>query len=72
MLARIKPGGEPAVREHAKSLDGWGDDIVLSRQAIDAAIATVPENVRQDIRYAHENIRIFAEAQFTSISEFET
>jgi sulfopropanediol 3-dehydrogenase len=72
MLARIKAGGEQAAREYAVKLDGWEGDVVVSAEQIAAAIALVPEAVKDDIRYAHENIRNFAEAQLASISEFET
>ncbi len=72
MLTRIKEGGEQAVKDYACKLDHWEQDVILDRAAMDAAIATVPEHVKDDIRYAYDNIRNFAKAQLASISEFET
>lgn len=71
MLERIEAGREVAVRGYARELDGWEGDIVASQEEIDAAAAKVPEDLRDAIRYAHENIRKFALAQLASAQEFE-
>jgi len=72
MLQEIEQGGEAKAREYAKKLDGWDKDIVLSRAEIDAAIALVPEQTRQDIQFSHARVKAFAEAQLASMTEFET
>ena len=72
MLARIQEGKEHAVRDYAARLDGWHDDIVVPQDQIAAAAAQIPEDLKQAICYAHENIRRFAEAQRASLTEFET
>ena len=72
MLQEIEQGGEAKAREYAKKLDGWDKDIVLSRAEIDAAIALVPEQARQDIQFSHARVKAFAEAQLASMTEFET
>ena len=72
MLQEIEAGGEAKAREYAKKLDGWEKDIVLSRAEIDAAIALVPEQAKQDIQFSHARVKAFAEAQLASMSEFET
>ncbi|MCP4335385.1 MAG: histidinol dehydrogenase [Gammaproteobacteria bacterium] len=72
MLQEIERNGEEKAREYAKKLDGWDKDIVLSRAEIDAAIALVPEQARQDIQFSHARVKAFAEAQMASMSEFET
>ncbi|MCB2130455.1 MAG: histidinol dehydrogenase [Rhodobacteraceae bacterium] len=71
MLATIETGGEAAVRHYAETLDGWTGDIVLSDKARQAAIRRVPEALQSDIRFAHANIRRFAEAQKTTMGECE-
>jgi sulfopropanediol 3-dehydrogenase len=63
MLAEIEKGGDEAVRRYARELDKWDGEIVVSPEAIKAAADRVPAKLRDDIRFAHDNIRRFAEAQ---------
>lgn len=72
MLADIEAGGEDRVRHYAASLDGWTGDIVVSRDEIAAAADKVPQRLRDDLQFAHERVRKFAEAQRASLAEFET
>ncbi|TKZ21901.1 histidinol dehydrogenase [Shimia litoralis] len=72
MLARIKAGGEPVVKNYARELDDWRGDILVGRDAMEQAADAVPTSLQDDIHYAHENIQNFARAQLASISEFET
>ena len=72
MLADIEAGGEDRVRHYAASLDGWTGDIVVSRDEIAAAADKVPQRLRDDLQFAHERVRKFAEAQRASLTEFET
>ena len=69
MLTRIAEGAEMAVRSYAQDLDGWTGDIVVTRAEIDAASAQVPEALKGAIRYAHANIKCFAEAQRASAQD---
>lgn len=71
MLATIKAEGEAGVRRYAQSLDGWSGDIVLSREARAAACERVPQEMKDDIQFAHGNIRRFAEAQKATMGECE-
>ncbi|MBW4960381.1 histidinol dehydrogenase [Sulfitobacter sp. CW3] len=71
MLANIDREGEAAVRDYAHKLDGWTGDIVLSDEARRAACARVPEDLKNDIRFAHANIQRFAEAQKATMGECE-
>jgi len=72
MLADIEAGGEDRVQHYASTLDGWTGDIVVSRDEIAAAAEKVPQRLRDDLQFAHERIRKFAEAQRASMTEFET
>lgn len=67
MLDEIRASGEAAVRRYSRELDKWDGDIVVPRAAIDAAVARIPEKLKDDIRFAHGNIRRFAEAQRATI-----
>ncbi len=69
MLARIAVEGETAVRDYSRTFDKWEGDIIVSRAALDAAAAQVPERLKDDIRFAHANIRRFAEAQRATLSD---
>ena len=72
MLQEIEQGGEARAREYAQKLDGWEQEIVLSRADKDAAIALVPEQTKLDIQFSHQRVMAFAEAQLASMGEFET
>ena len=71
MLAKIEAEGEAAVRSYAESLDKWGGDILVSREEMDARAAEVPEQVKEDIAFAVEQVRAFADAQRKSVSDFQ-
>jgi len=71
MIANIRAGGEAAVRDYAREFDGWDGDFVLSDEKKARLIAEAGEQDKADIRFAHDQVRRFAEAQRASISEFE-
>ena len=71
MLARLKAGGAQVALEYANTLDGWTGDVAVSRDRIDAAIATVPPAMKDDIRWAHDNISRFAAAQRKTAQDIE-
>ncbi len=72
MLSEIEAGGEDKAREYGEKLDGWSGDIVIGRDAIAAAAVKVPDQLKDDLRFAHDRVRDFAEQQKNSIGEFET
>ena len=63
MLARLRTGGAQVALEYARSLDGWQGEITVTRNQISAASARVPQALKDDIDWAHDNISRFAEAQ---------
>ena len=69
MLASITVGGEASVLDYSKRLDQWTGEIIVSAAALKAAIDLVPDRVKDDIRFAHANIRRFAEAQRATLSD---
>ncbi len=71
MLAAVEAGGEEQAIAFAREFDRWDGDIVVSTEAIAAAADRVPQRLRDDIRFAHDRVRGFAEAQLASLSEFE-
>ena len=69
ILAQIASGGEDAARAFTADLDHWSGDIVVSQATRAAAAALVPDQLKADIRFAHDNIRRFAEAQRATVTD---
>ncbi len=72
MLAEIEAGGEDVARAYGEKLDGYSGEIVATEEAIAAADAKLTQQLKDDIKFAHERVQKFAEAQKASISAFET
>ena len=70
MLATIKSEGREAVERYARDLDGYRGKIVLDEADIAAAVKAVPLTVREDIAFAHQRVRDFAQRQRDSLAEF--
>ena len=71
MLARLRTGGGQVALEYARQLDGWEGEITVTRDQIDAAVATVPQSLKDDIRWAHDNISRFAAAQRATAQDMQ-
>jgi len=72
MLHRLETEGETATRNYSRQLDSWDpDDFVLSDELIAAAERELPVTVKEDIDFAHRQVRAFADRQRESMSEFE-
>jgi len=71
MLADIEARGEAAARDYAERFDGWTGDFLLSDEKKARLVDAVPQQVKDDIRFAHEQVTRFAEAQKASLTEFE-
>ena len=71
MLAEMATDGEAAARKFACDLDKWSGEIVVSAEVRRAAANLVPDKLKADIRFAHDNIRRFAEAQRASVTDCE-
>jgi sulfopropanediol 3-dehydrogenase len=69
MLAEIRADGDAAVRRLSRAFDGWDGEIVVSPAARARAATQVPEKVKADIRFAHANIRRFAQAQLATVTD---
>jgi sulfopropanediol 3-dehydrogenase len=71
MLDDIRNRGELAIREMAAKFDGWSGEFVLREDKKQQLAAVVPEQVKADIRFAHEQVFNFALLQRQSIRDFE-
>ncbi len=72
ILNDIEKGGEDKALEYAKKFDQYEGSVLLSKEEIHAACDQVPERLKRDIEFAHENVRKFAEAQKATLTSIET
>ena len=72
MLSEIDKNREDAVKKFSKKLDNWAGPIVVESEQISAAKSKVSNQLKDDLKFAHERIRLFAEHQKASLTEFET
>lgn len=71
ILNDIEEGGDAKALEYAAKFDKYEGSIILSQAEIDAAIALVPEKVKADIRFSHDNVKRFAQAQKATLTNIE-
>ncbi len=71
ILSDIEAGGDAAAREYAAKFDKYEGNIILTAEEIAAAADLVPEKLKADIQFAHDNVRRFAEAQKATVSDVE-
>ncbi len=71
ILNRIRNRGESEVRELAAQFDNWTRDFVLGKQEIQTLIDKVPQNAKDDIRFAYDQVYGFAVKQRESMQAFE-
>jgi len=71
ILDDIEAGGDAKALEYAAKFDKYDGSVILSPEEIEAACALVPEKLKQDIQFAHNNVKRFAEAQKATVSDIE-
>lgn len=72
IIKDIEENGDLAVRKYAASFDSWPPDAFrLTEDQIKEIVQRTPEQVIQDILFAQQQIRFFAEKQLASISDIE-
>src|SRR6056297_3505408 len=71
ILDAIEAGGDAAALEYARKFDQYEGSILLSDEEIEAACALVPKKLKQDIAFAHDNVRRFAERQKATVADVE-
>jgi sulfopropanediol 3-dehydrogenase len=68
ILEDIEVGGDAAARRYAAKFDQYDGNVILTEEEIAAASALVPEKLKADIRFAHDNVKRFAEAQKSTLT----
>ena len=71
ILSDIEEGGDAKAMEYAAKFDKYDGNVILTAEEIEAACALVPEKLKADIRFAHDNVRRFAETQKSTVSDVE-
>ncbi len=71
ILDDIEARGEAAAMEYAAKFDKYDGNVVMSEGEIAAAADRVPDRVKRDIAFAHDNVRRFAEAQKGTATDME-
>ncbi|MFT6389324.1 MAG: sulfopropanediol 3-dehydrogenase [Cellvibrionaceae bacterium] len=71
MLTEIEAGGEEKAVDYTKKLDNYTGNIVVSEEDIVIASKKVPESVKNDIQFAYDRVRRFAEKQREALIDFE-
>ncbi len=71
-LADIQRRGDSAVKELSQKFDGWAPErFRLTESEIEAAVNKVKTRDMEDIKFAQNQIRTFAEAQKASMTDIE-
>jgi len=71
ILNEIEAGGDQKALEYAEKFDKYDGNVVLTEDEIEAACALVPEKLKRDIEFAHDNVKRFAEAQKGTLLDLE-
>jgi sulfopropanediol 3-dehydrogenase len=71
ILADIETGRDAEAIRYAEKFDGYSGAILLSAEDKERAAAQVTQQQKDDIRFAHDNIRKFAQAQRDTMRDIE-
>jgi sulfopropanediol 3-dehydrogenase len=71
ILSDIEAGGDATARDYAAKFDKYDGNIILTDAEVAAACEVVPQKIKDDIQFAHDNVRRFAEAQKATVHDFE-
>lgn len=71
ILSDIEEGGDDKAREYAAKFDKYEGNVILTEAEIAAACDLVPQKLKEDIQFAQDNVRRFAEAQKATVSDIE-
>lgn len=69
ILDDIEAGGDEAALRYAAKFDQYEGAVLLDNAAIEAASDAVPDRLKDDIAFAHDNVQRFAQAQKASLKD---
>ena len=70
ILKEIEENGEKKACNYGVQLDGWDGEINVSRETIEESANKVPQQLKDDLKFAYDRIFGFARKQMDSIKEF--
>ena len=70
ILNDIEEGGDAKAIEYAQKFDKYAGNVILTQDEIAAACELVPQKLTEDIQFANENVRPFAEANKATVIDF--
>ena len=68
ILNDIEKRREEGIKEITKKFDNYDGEIILSKEKIEEAIKKVDQKTKDDVQFAHERIKKFAEHQLKSMN----
>lgn len=71
ILNDIETGGDAAALKYAEKFDNYKGNVLLGEEEIAAASALVSQKLKDDIAFAHDNVRRFAEVQKSTMKDVE-
>ena len=72
IIEDIKKRGEDAVRDHSRRLDAWNPgSFLVDEDAQRRAERELPESLKEDVRFAADQVRNFARIQLENINDLE-
>lgn len=71
ILNEIEAGGDAAALKYAEKFDNYKGNVVLTEAEIAAAADKVSQKLKDDIAFAHDNVRRFAEVQKSTMTDVE-
>ena len=71
ILDDIEAGGDKAALDYAAKFDNYKGSILLNADEIAEASAKVSQKLKDDIAFAHDNVRRFAETQKSTMTDVE-
>lgn len=71
ILNDIEAGGDAAALKYAEKFDNYKGNVILTEEEIAAAAGKVSQKLKDDIAFAHDNVRRFAEIQKSTMTDVE-
>ena len=68
ILNDIEQRSEEAIKEVTKKFDKYEGDIIVSKEKIEQAIKKVDQKTKDDVKFAYERVKKFAEHQLKSMN----
>lgn len=71
ILDDIEAGGDKVALEYAAKFDNYDGNTMLTEEEIKAACDAVPQRMKDDIAFAHDNVKRFAEVQKQTMQDVQ-